>query len=301
MRLGDSITIVSVSDNHYVVLLAALLKSIEINHKSGEPIDFYIVEDGISESNKKKTKDSINKNIITIHWISLSEAIPSNILLPLDRSSYPLNIYVRLWIPEFIPANINKVIYLDVDMLVIEDISKLWQTDIGNKAIAAVKDRPEVNLSNWERIKNFKELGLTANLEYFNSGLLILNLNEWRKHDYTKKIIQCIKDNIQFADFPDQYGLNVIFANQWFKLSPLWNCHASSKEKNPNLIHFSSRKPIYRSYNNNKYYQEVFDGYLAQTLWGDHKPISEYKRLLKKLYNKFEKYLLYISTVKNHD
>lgn len=270
-------------------MLAALLKSIEINHSSAEKIDYYLVGDEVSEKNKQKLDESIDKDLISIQWLKMSEITPKGLKLPLDYSSFPLNIYIRLFIPYFIPVHIEKVIYLDVDMIVLEDISKLWNTILGDKVIAGVTDRSGVVSNEWLGIKNYKELGISPDTKYYNSGLLLINPKQWRKLNITGKIISCIQDNIKFADFPDQYGLNVVFADQWLELDPRWNCQAMLAAENPFIIHFTGRKPIYRSYDYNLSYKDQFYKYLRQTGWNNYKPLGEYRRLLKKIYNKFEK------------
>src|SRR5690606_33634254 len=137
---GDSITIVTVCDNNYIMLLASLLKSIEVNNTHGRPIEFYIVEDNISNRNKDKFEDSFFDNSIVIHWLKMASVVPKEAIIPSDSSTYPLNIYVRLFIPQFIPSKIRRVIYLDVDMVTEKDISELWETDIGDEIIGAVQD-----------------------------------------------------------------------------------------------------------------------------------------------------------------
>ncbi|MDP2412393.1 glycosyltransferase family 8 protein [Daejeonella sp.] len=289
MNEQNRITIISVCDNHYMIMLAALLKSIEKNHHSSEKIDYYIVEDEISSKNKQMLLDSTNKEIINIKWLKMSEITPKEFKLPLDYSSFPLNIYIRLFIPHFIPDQIEKAIYLDVDMIVLEDISKLWERNIGNKVIAGVVDRSGSVSNEWLGIKNYKDLGISPDAKYYNSGLLLINTQKWRQLNITQKVIKCIHDNITFADFPDQYGLNVVFANQWFELDPRWNSQAMLAIEKPFIIHFTGRKPFYKSYNYNSSYKDQFYEYLKQTKWNNFKPIGEYRRLLKKIYNKFEK------------
>lgn len=289
MNRQNVISIVSVCDNHYMVMLSALIKSIELNHHSGEYIDYFIVDDGISEKNRKKLEASINAELIHLNWIKMSEIVHGEIKLPLDYSSFPLNIYIRLFIPYFIPANLRKVIYLDVDMIVCKDISELWSADLGDKVIGGVVDRSDSVSAEWLGIKNYRELGIPAETKYFNSGMLLINPEKWRALNITEKIISCIQDNIKFADFPDQYGLNVVFANQWLELDNRWNSQAMLAIEDPYLIHFTGRKPIYSSYDYNADYREEFFKYIRQTQWADFKPISEFRRLMKKLYNKFEK------------
>ncbi|MES3018338.1 MAG: glycosyltransferase family 8 protein [Bacteroidota bacterium] len=290
MSLSKTLSIVSVCDNHYVSLLAALMKSIEVNHTTGELIDYYIVEDNIRKENKKKLEESIQSDKISIIWKKIDEIIPTQVKLPLDNSSFPLNIYARLFIPYFIPENVEKVLYLDVDMIVLTDISKLFAVELGDKTLAAVIDRPQT-ISNWGGIANYHDLGLSGDLKYFNSGLLLMDPIKWKIEEIADKTINCINNNIEFANYPDQYGLNIIFAGNWLELDPLWNCHSTSQEDSPYIIHFSGRKPMYRTYSNNPRYQQIFDQYLSQTHWSGSKRVGEMHRITKKLYNKLERYV----------
>lgn len=285
MTLTNTITLTTVADNHFAVLLAALIKSIEINHRSGEDIHIYIVDDGLSEANRQKLMNSISQEKIQIFWTKIEDAVPSHLSLPLDNSSFPLNTYVRLCLPFYIPQNVDKVIYLDADMIVLEDISKLWHTDLNGKVIAGVVDRSEVVSSSWGGIQNYKELGLHHDTKYFNAGLLMIDLNKWRQQNFTEVVLKCISENRKCATFPDQYGLNVVFANQWLELNSLWNCIPMRNEKNPYLIHFIGRKPIFKGYNYNPKYKEQFFEYVNQTEWKNYRQKSEMNRLAKKLYN----------------
>ena len=88
------LTVVVATDNHYIILLAALIKSIETNLSVDKKIDIYIIEDNVSQTNKTKLQQSINTNITTLIWKDMAGVIPEGIKLPLDRSSYPLNIYM---------------------------------------------------------------------------------------------------------------------------------------------------------------------------------------------------------------
>src|ERR1700741_5629436 len=119
----DSITIVCASNDHFIVLLAVLLKSIEKNNISNNKIIIYIIEDGVKSKNKIKLEQSINTDLIKINWIPLDKKILSNIKFPNDYSTYPKNIYSRLLIEHFIPTSVKKVVYMDSDMMINTDIS----------------------------------------------------------------------------------------------------------------------------------------------------------------------------------
>jgi len=87
----------------------------------------------------------------------MDDAVGQGSNLPNDKSSFPLSIYIRLFLPFFLPQHVKKAIYLDADMLVLEDVAKLWNTDIGEKIVAGVVDRSQVVSSSWGGIQNYRE------------------------------------------------------------------------------------------------------------------------------------------------
>ena len=288
------ITIVVACDDHYLIMLAALLKSIELNHKTEEPIRVFIVEDNVSRKNKSRLEASVTDGKISLHWIKMSDTIPKGMQFPLDNNTYPLNIYIRLLIPYFLPKEIKRVLFLDVDMIMLEDISKLWHTDIGDKTIGAVTDSVTKTLRHG--VANYKELGLDPDVKYYNAGLQIINLEKWRAQGMTEKIFKSIEENISYAKPVDQYGANVCMVNQWHELDPLWNYFSNGNNPSPYLIHYFHRKPFYKSYSNNPLYKDIFYDYLNQTPWSNSKPVGELSRYAKKLSNVLQKVPLLFSS-----
>lgn len=282
------ISIVLVCDDYYAVLLAAFLKSIELNHKEDEIIDVYIVDDSISKKSRVKIIDSLNHDKIQLHWIEMENAIPKDVNLPFINNAYPLNILVRLLIPYFIPAEVEKIIYFDVDMIMLDDISNLWNIDIGESIIGAISDTigPKMKTIG-NGIENYKELGLDGDQKYFNSGLQVINIKKWLDADITRKAIDAISNNKKYASLSDQYGLNVALIGQWHEIDSTWSCFSVNTIVKPSLIHYFHRKPIYREYSYN--YKEEFFFYLRQTEWKNFKPIGKTSRYLKKIKNMFQK------------
>lgn len=288
------ISLVSVCDNHYIMLLAALIKSIEHNYKASDKIYYYIIEDQVSKKNKRRLEGSINCDIVKITWIEMQKSIPANMQLPADGTTYPMNVYMRLFIPNFISTDVTKVIYLDVDMIVQKDISSLWNTDLGDSVVAAAADPIIKAVGDFGGIENYADFGLDAKTRYFNSGLLVINIQKWLALNIAENVIDCIISNKRFVKFADQYGLNVVLADKWKELDPLWNFHAEFQTSNPYLIHFSGRKPIFSSYRNNEEYRLIFHSYLQKTQWRNHKPIGETKRYMKKLMNMMGKVRFFV-------
>ncbi|MDP1842653.1 MAG: glycosyltransferase family 8 protein [Sediminibacterium sp.] len=290
MEISNPISIVVTTDEHYLVLLAGLIQSIEAHNFSKKNIHFYIIADNISIESRRKLVASIDEKFTTIYWKEVDQVISQGFSLPIDWSSYPSNIHLRLFIPSFLPKEVEKVLYLDVDMIVLRDINELMEVDIDNFIIGAITDSRIQNIGNhWGGIDNYAALGLSPNLPYFNTGLLLINCNAWRKFNATEKIINCINNNKRFAKYPDQYGLNVVLANQWKQLDPLWNYFSDGNHPSPFIVHFVSRKPIYTSYSGNPIYQSLFWEYLSSTKWKQVGKIGEIERYLKKISNVLEK------------
>lgn len=288
METNSRISVVVACDNHYVILMAALLKSIEMNHLTDNIVDIYIVDDHISKTNKSKLTGSLVLKKINLIWLKMSEIIPEGVKLPLVNNSYPLNTYIRLLIPYFMPEEIKKVIFLDVDMIMLDDISNLWNIETGDKVIGAVNDNAgdhEKTIA--EGIENYKELGLDPNQKYFNAGLQLINTKKWLEQDITQKTFDAINNNKKYAGLGDQYGLNISLCGNWHEIDRMWNCFSVCTDPKPKLIHYFHRKPIYKTYAYN--YREEFFHYLNLTAWKGFKPIGETTRYMKKINNIFEK------------
>lgn len=282
------ITIVATSDNFFSVLLAALIKSVEVNHKSPEFLNFYIISDGISAANRRLIDGMIDSTKTSITWVPAKQAIPKGIKIPADTSSFPVATYLRLFAPYIIPQDVEKMIFLDTDMICTTEIATLWNTSIGDAAFGAVTDRIQTVSNEWGGISNYKELGIHPDTKYFNSGLLLINPIKWREEEVTQKVLKALVDNRDYVRFSDQYGLNVAMHNQWKELDARWNNFSSAENDDPYIIHFVETKPIFKDYNRNKNYQQQFFKYLQLTPWKDQQPIGKYQLLRRRIYYKLK-------------
>lgn len=292
MKKNNNISIVVASDNHYAILIAALLKSIEQNHKTDEHIDFHIIDDGISPKTKEKLNTIADPSRITLKWFKSKEIVPPNIVIPVDNSAFPLTVYMRVFSPYVVDKDVDRLIYLDVDTIVQGDISDLWNVDLGDYTVAAAQDVGKTVDCEWGGIANYKELGLTADTKYFNSGVLVINPKKWREADYSNQVITALSTYKQYVQLADQYGLNVVLANKWLELDPKWNWFAFKENENPYLVHFLDIKPIFTSYNSKEVYKDEFYRYLSLTPWKNFKPISGNQRYIRKVINKIKKAFL---------
>ena len=165
--------------------------------------------------------------------------------------------YYRLKIGSILPKDLRMCLYLDVDMLVLSDIRKLFTLNLKNYPLAAVpfvlhypKELKAVD-------KNEKDFYL-ENSFYFNSGLLLINLEEWKNKNIEHRIFKFLKRYI-FTQMPDEMVLNAIIKNDILQLYPCYNYVAglfdykefniehSFKDELPKLHYFAFPRCYYEN------------------------------------------------------
>jgi lipopolysaccharide biosynthesis glycosyltransferase len=226
------IVLVCAADNNYAMPLAVTVRSALANLSSDRQIVLFILDGGISDTKKRKIIRSLDSKRVKISWIQLDQALFAN--LPLYRH-LTISSYYRLLIPEVIPTHFDKAIYLDTDMVVTGNLAELWNIDIGDNYVLAVQDDHQLYMSIAYDWKTYQALGLSPDAKYFNSGLLVINLEKWRTENIGKQVLESIKKE-NLAN--DQDGLNVVLVDKWGELHPRWNqmpriYHYSSWEKSP--------------------------------------------------------------------
>ena len=230
-----------------------------------------MLSDNISDVKKGKISDSIDKFGAVVSFIDVVDDSFNQVYTSGHISKAA---YFRLMIAELLPQEVKKVIYLDVDLLVYKDIINLWNYDLANRPIAAVTDYGIMASARLCRQKN-EVIGLQGGM-YFNSGVLILDLVQWREKKYGTSII----DLVRKQKFPhhDQDALNKIFMDTWTMLPLAWNVippvfnlfakillrkqlrnYAIAAKKDPAIFHFAGRyKPwefVKTKGFNDKYYE----------------------------------------------
>lgn len=167
----------------------------------------------------------------------------------IDSASFPvlrvdehvsIATYYRLLAPRILPIDIDKVLYLNSDIIVRRSLSELWNTNLRYHALAAVRDQ---YIHDCE-IERLAELGLPADVSYFNAEVLLINLMFWRQYDVSEMAIAFARDNSDKVKYWDQDTLNAILVNRWTELSGVWNlqCWNSDKfvlgTKDAAIVHF---------------------------------------------------------------
>lgn len=274
--MKDLCNVVSSADDNYAMPLTVMLKSIEMNASS--QINIFILDGGISELSKAMIKSSLRN---TVQFIDLRH-IKFNFS---HKREIALSTYYRLLLPDIL-SSYEKIIYLDGDMLVLNDIYKLWSTSLESYSIGAVAemDVKAYKVSSELGLPSYKMLNIPEENLYFNAGLLVMDLEKWRRCDVSNKILKYLKDFEQYVLWHDQDGLNAILWNDWLHLDARWNVMSKffdsqedlelifqeenymKTKENPFIIHFNQlSKPWIPGCTHP--YVPLFNKYRSLTKW----------------------------------
>jgi lipopolysaccharide biosynthesis glycosyltransferase len=129
----------------------------------------------------------------------------------------PATMWYRILLPELLP-DVARVLYLDADVLVVDSIAELWGLELEGAYLGAVTNVPERH-----RLGHAADLGLEGPERYFNSGVLLLNLELMRRDGATAALRACARQNLDRLLWPDQDALNLVLGERRVDLHPRWN------------------------------------------------------------------------------
>lgn len=242
------------TDDKYVQHCCAMLCSLFENNKE-EQITIHILCNSLSNANQLFLCELANKyeQKICFHFVDETKlnGVQFRNKRPLTKAAY-----YRLLLSSIL-NDLDKVLYLDCDMIVLGKIKDLFNLDISNYALAAVADGMPFNECHQ------LQLNLPANSSCFCSGIMLVNLEYWRNNDIEKKLLDFAKRKRNPVFLHDQDVLNYVLHNDWFMLSPKWNYnpggvmslysfkayHYADAVFSPAIIHYCSNifKPWYKA------------------------------------------------------
>lgn len=249
----------------YAPYLAVAVNSIRENANPAYNYRIHILSDDLSPENRKRL-GSFAREGFEIVFVPLTQKLAT--LLgehQLQQHSFQafasLTIYFRLFIPALFPEY-DKGIYLDADIVVPGDISRLWEEKLGGRLIGACADYSIQHIAPFMRYID-RYVGVDHR-NYVNSGVLLLNMRRLRETDLSGRFIRMMHRYAFETVAPDQDYLNALCWNSIHYLDPIWNAMPSdriSSLDNPHIIHFNlDTKPWL---NESVPYDELFWRYAA--------------------------------------
>ena len=230
-------------DENYVCQLGAVLFSL-VESNQHNNVDIYVLSNQVTEKSKARLADTVNSiEKFNLTFIDSQDKSVQKLEAGGHISSAT---YIRFEIPTLLPQ-INKIFYLDADLVITDDLTEFWETELNGNYVAAVEN-PFFN--------RYESLNIERSSGYFNAGVLLMNLIRWREDNIQQKAVNFLNENkVQCVMF-DQDALNAVFKGQWVKVPLRWNLQTIylrrrkdlplqcneilTAYKSPGIIHYSS-------------------------------------------------------------
>lgn len=264
---GKEIPIFFAVDDNYMPFLAVSLQSLIANASGKNYYSIKVLHTNISAGNKKKISRYERENV-NIEFVDLNYYIEKIQDKLYTRDYYSKTTYFRLFLPNLYPQY-DKALYLDSDIVILDDIAKLYHTDMGDNLVAGAPDDVIQNIKVFQDYAE-KVVGVADYRQYFNAGVLLMNLDELRKFKFQEKFIYSL-EKIKFAVAQDQDYLNRLCKGRVKLIDKGWNRMPMPDDKiktsDIKLIHYNlAYKPWHFE---DILYKEYFWEYAKQTEFFD--------------------------------
>jgi lipopolysaccharide biosynthesis glycosyltransferase len=193
---------------------------------------------------------------------------------------------MKLLLPGYSAVRYDKILYLDADLTIHDDVSPIFTLDTGDVALAAVPSgRIWADRNDQERRKaeeRFGALGMTAPYRYINTGVLLIDVEKWNREDLERRTLSFLRQNSDICILPDEDALNGVLDGRVAELSPIWNMRPprpgfeiTHTIARPVIIHHSGGDKPWRRYGYGKRLfadrsaYRLYESFLADTPWSD--------------------------------
>ena len=191
------------SDNNYAIYMGVSICSLLENNKAANDIQVYIIDDGIAEENKSKIENMVEKYKRQVLFVS-GESVLGNSEIS-ETFSYTgmrknSHSYLKMFFERLMPDITGRMIYIDCDTAIEGDISELEYIDMYDKTIGMVLDSLIIDSK--------QSVGLNKEDNYYNSGVILIDIDKWRERECSRRIMEHIK-NVRTYGTVDQDVLNI--------------------------------------------------------------------------------------------
>jgi lipopolysaccharide biosynthesis glycosyltransferase len=219
-RFSREINVLCCGDEKYAMAMATMIYSASANLSRYYRLRVFVIDGGISLTSRRRIEEKINLlGNVELEWLKNDRA---------DLKDLPTvghlndSMYLRLFMGELLPKDVDRVIYLDVDLLVESDLSELWREEFGQGIVLAVRNYTRSIMRSHLPLPGIDEATRRRG-RYFNSGVMLVNLNLWREESVGPRAFEYIRRYSSQIEFGDQDGLNAVLFGKWEELDISWN------------------------------------------------------------------------------
>ena len=260
-------------DKNYLTPFYALASSIFCNNPN-EAFTLHCITKDVKEAEKTEISDYLQENGSIAYFYTVDDTLIQNFVV---RSHWNTSVYFKIFFPLLVDNSIKRLLYLDTDMLVLGKLRELYEIDLKNYPLAVVADPHVRNEAYWELHK--KE-------NYFNSGMMLIDLPKWNSLEISQKTLKILNENPEKIIYVDQDALNIALEDNFLLVSEKYNYtythipkELSIKELKKQLsditiLHFTLSRPWHFLCRNP--YRYLYRFYLKKTPKRNEKVITDF-------------------------
>lgn len=228
MNVPDLLEVACATDDAYAPHCATMLHSLLAHHEPSRLRVHVLHQAALSPDSRARLRQLVEGSGAALNWLEVSE--PQ--LRGFPRTRFNVACWYRVLLPELLPG-VPRVLYLDSDMIVRDDLRPLWCTDLQDRLFAAV-----VNPLYPFMPHRWRLLGLAAPAEYLNSGVLLMDLDRMRGTNVVEHLRAYARAHPQ-NPWPEQDALAVVCRGQWLAVPPRWNAQNTVFDLRPQQLPYA--------------------------------------------------------------
>ncbi|MDF7671508.1 glycosyltransferase [Orbaceae bacterium ESL0721] len=246
-------------DDNYALPAGIAIMSV-IKNNPQQVVHFHLFTHNVSAVNRQKLCSIKSDNLLLTEYVINNQfQIDSQ-----NTTQFPISACVRLIAPLVLKNTTNRLLYIDSDTLCKSSLDKVFNIELDNAIVAAVADLEEMQISQCSKYNII--FG-----SYFNSGVMLLNIDLWCQNEITQRTLQFLNNGEKF-NYPDQDVLNIVVGdkrviiekkyNHFVALSPNRNDDATVSQDTVFIHYVTKNKPWHQPYLTN-----IYDNYLSNSPW----------------------------------
>lgn len=293
------ITVVTLADAAYAMPLAVMVRSLLDTLAPSRGLRIVIADGGIPAR---------DKSLLQASW-ETSEAWPRTsveYVSPVYGDSaelpvwgrVPVLTYSRIGIADYVSKDCARLIVLDSDVLALTDVGRLFDVDLGSAIIGATQDPYVPLVSSLDGLACYSELGLAKDRQYFNAGVMVVDMQRWRKARVAERAFDFVARQWRSLRHYDQDSLNAVLAHDWMELDSRWQSQPRVRHslgldtRDPFIVHFSGRlKPWVYCASSDADIR--FYAVLNRTAWRGWRPPNGFQAMAYRAYDSPLRRILY--------
>ena len=247
-------------DENYLLPCKVLLDSFFASNPTERDVAVYLLHSAIPDDKLEELAGFCSNFGAELKPITVDTALFEN--APTSKR-YPKEMYYRLLSPLILPRELERVLYLDPDMLIVNPLRPLWELNLYGKTFAAAAHTGLTEMAN-----GINQVRLDTEHEYFNSGVMLIDLNAARKRVTAEDVFACVSEHEKELILPDQDVFNILYGRETQPIDDvLWNYDVRNYSKylirstgkhdlnwvmgNTAVLHFCGKnKPWHEDYKN---------------------------------------------------